>query len=80
MLSIIPTAFGGFGTRRRGFGMLLVVVVKNFEMIDAVVCPTGVAGRLAYVIVGPAYGYSSRQGTAVEKQDRYQRKRASRYQ
>jgi hypothetical protein len=60
--------------------MFCVGVVKNFEMIDAVVRPAGVAGWLACVIVGPTYLNSRRQGSAVEKQDRYERKHAGGYQ
>ena len=47
--------------------MLYVGVIKNLEMIDAVVRLAGVAGWLARVIVGPTYGYSSSQGAAVRE-------------
>ena len=47
--------------------MLYVGVIKNLEMIDAVVLLAGVAGWLARVIVGPTYGYSSSQGAAVRE-------------
>jgi len=59
--------------------MLYVGVIKNLEMIDAVVLLAGVAGWLARVIVGPTYGYSSSQGAAVGEQDCYQRKSDSGY-
>src|SRR5438552_7292551 len=49
------------------FRMLYVGVVKNLEMIDAVVRLAGVAGWLARVIVGPTYGYSRSQGAAVRE-------------
>ena len=41
--------------------MLYVGVIKNLETIDAVVRLAGVAGWLECVIIGPAYGYSSRK-------------------
>ena len=59
--------------------MLYVGVIKNLEMIDAVVRLAGVAGWLARLIVRSAYGYSSSQCAAVEKQHCYQRKQASGY-
>ena len=62
------------------FRMLYVGVIKNLEMIDAVVRLAGVAGWLPCVIVGPTYGDSSSQGAAVGKQDCYQWKSDSGYQ